>query len=165
MKKTTSDKTLPYRPNVCAVITDTEQEKVLLFRRLGKHPQAWQFPQGGIDANESPQDALYRELLEEIGTNDIELLAESEDWIYYDFPDWVLEEHQQHYPKRKLHCGQKQRWYLARLNQGIDAIHFSHEPAEFDAFEWATPEDALERTVSFKKNAYYTGLSMLGMLS
>ena len=81
-------KSKSYRKNVAAVIlSPTYPNKCEFFiAHRTDIKNAWQFPQGGIDEGESPQDALKRELLEEIGCNDVEILGEYPEWITYDFP-------------------------------------------------------------------------------
>ena len=153
-----------YRPNVCVVIINKKGNKLLMFRRIGIEDYGWQFPQGGIDQNETDKEALFRELAEEIGTNDIKILNVSKKRIKYKFPQWVRDKMAAKVPKRTNFKGQKQRWYLVRLKNGTDSIHFDHEPAEFDQFEWVSPAKAIERIIPFKRKACKEGLKSLKVL-
>ncbi|MBF0278334.1 MAG: RNA pyrophosphohydrolase [SAR324 cluster bacterium] len=155
---------LMYRPNVCIVITNQKQTEVLMFHRMGVVEHGWQFPQGGVDSGETEEEAFFRELKEEIGTNDVKLLKVSENHVRYKFPQWVLDQWALRKGKKKKYSGQEQRWYLVRLNQGVEAISFDAHPAEFDAYEWVATENALERIIPFKRDAYQQGLKLLGML-
>lgn len=158
--------TPPLRPNVCAVLTDAPRRRVLVFRRvdqvLGEH--RWQFPQGGVKPGEGPEDALRRELREEIGTNAVTVLQRLPEPIAYLFPPEVLAELRRQDEAKGRYVGQSQCWFLALLNSGTDAIHFNHEPREFDAFEWVTPAEALTRVVPFKQAAYRKALGAFGLL-
>ena len=155
-----------YRPNVCTVLTDPGTGRVLVFHRadgaLGEH--AWQFPQGGIAPGETPRQAMLRELEEEIGTARVAVLAEAPHPIRYEFPPEVLELLARGDPEKRGYGGQEQTWFLARLLDGERSIHFTHQPREFDAFRWVTPEEAVAVVVDFKARAYRQGLIALGVL-
>ena len=155
-----------YRQNVLAVIVDDKREKVLVFRRVGPEEIAnlWQFPQGGLDAGETPEQGLLRELEEEIGTSSVEILSRLEEPLRYDFPPEIKAMLQDKYPDKGNYKGQEQHWFLARLTEGTEKIHFDHQPQEFDACQWVTPEQALGLVVGFKQNVYREGLEKLGLL-
>ena len=95
-----------YRANVAIVILN-DQGNVFWAKRQGQ--DAWQFPQGGIDHGESPLEAMYRELYEEVGLfpEDVELVAQTSDWLKYDIPEYLI---RQHAIPRCI--GQKQIWFL-----------------------------------------------------
>ena len=80
---------LAYRPGVGVMLVNGRGE-VFVARRINMDNQAWQMPQGGIDEGESPRQSAMRELAEEIGTNEVRIIAESEDWLSYDFPDELV---------------------------------------------------------------------------
>lgn len=155
------------RPNVCAVLTDAERQRVLVFHRVdgvvGEH--RWQFPQGGVKPGETPEVALRRELREEIGTDAVELLKALPEPIAYLFPPEVLAALRRQDVAKARYVGQSQHWFLGLLPAGTDAIHFNHEPREFDAFEWVTPAEALARVVPFKQAAYRRALGAFGLLA
>ncbi len=153
-----------YRPNVCIVITNEQQDKVLMFHRIGVEKEGWQFPQGGVDAGETENEAFYRELQEEIGTNDVTILKISKKRVKYKFPKWVFKKWKKTNKKKLKYKGQQQRWYLVRLNQGTTSISFEEHPAEFDAFEWVPVEEAVQRIITFKQKAYAKGLQLLEMI-
>ena len=120
-----------YRPNV-GIILLNQDNQVFWGKRIRE--QSWQFPQGGINAAESPQQAMYRELHEEIGLGPqhVSLLGRTRDWLHYDVPvRWVRREW------RGSYRGQKQIWYLLRL-VGRDSdinLRACHHP-EFDGWRW-----------------------------
>ena len=166
-----------FRSNVAAVIIHPTENKVLMFRRLaekdknsgifkdgGQLKWNWQFPQGGVNEGESEKDALFRELNEEIGTQDLKIIRVGKKRIRYHYPlkiKRVLDQKTQWRP----FSGQQQRWFLLHLNCHTDKIFFNnHDPIEFDAFQWITPRKGLSRVVPFKRKAYRKGLRMLGVL-
>ena len=156
-----------FRPNVCAVIGDETLTRVLLFRRVEAtiDPHYWQFPQGGLEKGEDSLAGLMRELEEEIGTRDAEVLKRAAHPIRYEFPPEIMDWMATHHPDKSDYHGQEQQWFLLRLRGGTEAIHFHHQPAEFDAFRWATPAEAVELVVPFKREAYREGLRALALLA
>ncbi len=138
-----------YRPGVGIVLLNGTNH-VFVAQRADKHFEAWQMPQGGIDEGEDPKAALWRELMEEAGTDKAEILREHPEWLYYDLPFDL---------QKKLwggkFSGQKQKWFLLRFT-GTDAdININlHQPAEFTAWKWADPKDMLDMIVPFKRDVY-----------
>ena len=98
-----------YRANVGMVIC-TQDGNVFWARRHGQH--SWQFPQGGIDTNETPEQAMYRELFEEVGLkkNDVTLLATHRQWLKYNIPKHLVR-----WDDEPVCIGQKQKWFLLQL--------------------------------------------------
>jgi putative (di)nucleoside polyphosphate hydrolase len=148
--------TLPYRRNVGAVLFAPDG-RVLVARRADL-PNAegtaggWQLPQGGIDDNEDPREAVRRELAEEIGTDRAEIIAEHPDWLRYDLPPELV--------GRALggrYRGQTQRWFALRF-LGTDAdIRLDADPhPEFDAWQWVELATLPSLAVPFKKTIYET---------
>ena len=142
-----------YRPNVGIILTN-ERNEVFWGKRVREH--SWQFPQGGIKPGESPEAAMYRELLEEVGLlpHHVKILGRTRDWLRYDVPThWVKREW------RGSYRGQKQIWYLLRLIGRESDVHLratSHP--EFDAWRWHEYWVPLEAVVEFKRGVYEMAL-------
>jgi putative (di)nucleoside polyphosphate hydrolase len=137
-----------YRPNVAAVILSPkypENCKVFIGSRIDME-SAWQFPQGGIDDGETPEEALFRELKEEIGTNDIKIIAEYPKWISYDFPENIA---QKMYP----FDGQIQKYFLVRLNS-TKGINLNTHEAEFKEYKFINYYKIYDKVTYFKKSIY-----------
>lgn len=143
-----------FRANVGIIVTN-RQGKVLLAKRVN-NPNAWQFPQGGISENETPMDAMYRELKEELGitAKEVEVLAESKHWLRYRLPK-RFQRFDGH-----AHCiGQKQKWFLLLL-VGEDAcikLDASSHP-EFDEWKWVNYWYPLKQVIYFKRYVYRQAL-------
>jgi putative (di)nucleoside polyphosphate hydrolase len=145
---------LPYRLNVGAVLLNA-QGQVLVARRA-KFPNAegdaggWQLPQGGIDEHEDPRTAVLRELAEEIGTANAEIIAEHPDWMQYDLPPELLGT-----AWKGRYRGQRQKWFALRF-LGADAeIRLDADPhPEFDAWRWAALAELPALAVAFKRSIY-----------
>jgi len=161
-----SEPGLRYRPNVCAVITDDLRSQVLVFRRVDAtlQPHVWQFPQGGLDAGEAPEAGLLRELVEEIGTGDVEVLASLPQPVRYAYPPEIQAALSAKDPEKAKYQGQAQHWFLVHLRGGTSSIHFDHQPQEFDAFRWVSPEEALALVTPFKREAYRQGLTGFALI-
>ena len=110
---------------------------------------AWQMPQGGIDPGESPREAAFRELKEEVGTDKADILVETESWLHYDLPVDIV-------PRMwsGRWRGQRQKWFLMRFTGSDADINPATEHAEFDAWEWVEPERLPELIVPFKRQIY-----------
>ena len=137
-----------YRLGVGIVILNKEN-KIFAGKRISASIDVWQMPQGGIDPNETPIQAIYREMLEETGSNNIELIQESKDWLYYDIPNEIL-------PKswHGKYCGQKQKWFLAKfLGEDLE-FNLNTEHPEFIEWNWTTPLELLNDIVDFKRKLY-----------
>ena len=119
--------------------------------------QGWQFPQGGVDPRADLVAEARRELREEIGTDDIRVLRITRRTYCYDLPHKLVK-HGREYD------GQCLRWILAAFDAQDCDIRFAHEPAEFDAWEWVEPGEALSRVVAFKREAYVGAMGELGIL-
>ena len=109
----------------------------------------WQMPQGGIDDNESPEEALCREANEEIGTDNFEIIEESSQWLHYDLPSEV----RQHCWKGK-YIGQKQKWFLVKFLGRDEEINIQTEHPEFIDWKWITLDEYKDLEVAFKKDLY-----------
>ena len=142
-----------FRSNVAIVISNG-RGKVFWAKRVGQ--RAWQFPQGGIDLGESPEQALYRELYEEVGleSSDVKIIQRSKRWLRYHIPEKMQRKHSS--PR----CvGQKQQWFFLRLTSGENKINFNvTNSPEFDAWEWVNYWYPINAVISFKKNVYRQAL-------
>ena len=143
-----------FRSNVGIIVVNMFG-RLLLARRTGNQ-NAWQFPQGGIDDNETPEQAMFRELKEELGVNttDVKVLAESKEWLHYRLPTNFQR------PDDPDRCiGQKQKWFLLRLMSSDSAIHLDYSPKpEFDAWKWVTYWFPLKQVIFFKRHVYVKAL-------
>jgi len=144
---------LPYRPNAGAVLFNRRGEVFIGRRRAGAGvhlAQAWQMPQGGIDAGETPQQAVLRELAEEIGTARAEIIDEYPEWLTYDLPPELIGQ-----ALGGRYRGQKQRWFALRfLGEDHDIRLDAHTPPEFDAWRWAALVELPALAVPFKRTIY-----------
>ena len=147
-----------YRPNVGIILANREGQ-VLWARRVGQ--DAWQFPQGGIAENESPEDALYRELREEIGlqNSDVEIVGCTAGWLRYRLPKRYLR-----YRSRPLCIGQKQKWFLLRMTCDDAKVSVDHSRTpEFDGWRWVSYWYPLGQVVSFKREVYRRAMKELSV--
>lgn len=136
-----------YRPGVGIVLLD-RRGHAFVGRRLDT-PDAWQMPQGGIDAGETPLEAARRELIEEVGTDRAELLAESRGWLSYDLPPEIAAR-----IWGGRYRGQTQKWFAFRFT-GRDAdIDVRTAHPEFDAWRWVPAGELPRLIVPFKRPLY-----------
>lgn len=146
-----------FRANV-GIILCNAQGRVLWARRVGQE-DAWQFPQGGINKNETPVQALYREIEEEIGLkkHDIEILDVTKGWLKYRLPKHMVRKHQ-----TPLCIGQKQKWFLVKLLSDDSAIKLdTSDSIEFDHWQWVSYWYPVEQVIAFKRNVYRRALRAL----
>lgn len=145
-----------FRPNV-GIILMNNQGQVLWARRVGQN--AWQFPQGGIRYRETPVEAMYRELNEETGLeeSDVVLVACTRGWLKYRLPRKMIRQN-----SLPICIGQKQKWFLLKLNCPESHINVQKcESPEFDGWQWVSYWYPLNNVVSFKKNVYRQALKEL----
>jgi putative (di)nucleoside polyphosphate hydrolase len=145
-----------YRPNV-GIILCNHQRRLFWGRRVGQ--DAWQFPQGGIKPSETPEEAMYRELWEEVGltSGQVELLGCTNGWLRYDLPKRFVRRH-----CKPLCIGQKQVWFLlrAKCREGDFCLDGSPKP-EFDRWRWVNYWHPLREVVYFKRKVYSRALEEL----
>lgn len=145
-----------FRANVGIVLIRDDRQVFLGGRTGGR---GWQFPQGGVRRDESAEDALYRELKEEIGLDreDVEMLASTRQWLRYRLP--------RQYVRRNSHppcIGQKQRWFMLRLVSAEDRLHFdSTDEPEFEDWRWVDYWTPVREVIYFKRAVYARALDEL----
>jgi len=148
-----------YRPNV-GIILVNQRNEVFWGKRIREH--SWQFPQGGIDRGETPEQAMYRELHEEVGLlpEHVRIIGRTRDWLRYEVPqNWVRREWRGHYR------GQKQIWFLLRLiGKDSDVCLRVTEHPEFDAWRWHDYWIPLDAVIEFKRGVYQQALTELSRL-
>ena len=143
----------PYRPCVGIFLLNNDG-LVFAGRRIDSRAEAWQMPQGGIDAGESPLQACMREMREEIGTNTAELINQHDDWLYYDIPLPLADRLWQGRYK-----GQKQKWMALRFTGDDSDIKIATEEPEFCEWKWLSPHDLVDLAVPFKRDVYQNVLA------
>ena len=145
-----------FRPNV-GIILANAAGRVLWAKRI--RMQAWQFPQGGLNPGETAEQALYRELREEVGLSpeSVTLLGATREWLRYTLPARYIRK------GRVPTCiGQKQKWYALRLNAPDHAVRFDlGAPPEFDGWRWVDFWHPLKEVVPFKRAVYEAALHEL----
>lgn len=145
-----------FRANVGIMIANARGE-LLWARRVGQ--DAWQFPQGGIQRNESPRQALFRELQEEVGLTEdqVEVIACTRGWLRYRLPQRLLRR-----DSKPLCIGQKQKWYLLRMLADDAEVSFdSDQKPEFDRWRWVSYWYPLGQVITFKREVYRLALKEL----
>ncbi len=138
-----------YRPNVAAVILShryPEKCEFFIAHRCDIK-NAWQFPQGGIDLGETPKEALLRELNEEIGCSDIDIIAEYPKWITYDFPSIAK-------GKKYPFDGQTQKYFLVKLNRYSKIDLNAHDVPEFSEYRFVEYDELFKNIIYFKRKVY-----------
>jgi putative (di)nucleoside polyphosphate hydrolase len=153
--------TKPYRPNVGIALFNAAGQVLIGRRFRDDGPEIilpgleWQMPQGGIDENENPRDAVMRELWEETGVTNASYLGEA-DWLTYEFPLFAVP------PSHRLakFRGQRQKWFALRFTGSDDEIDpltpRNGQPAEFDQWRWERLDRVAELVVPFRREVYRT---------
>ena len=147
MNSSTTDN-LVYRSGVGMMMVN-DDGLIFVAARSDMSESAWQMPQGGIDDGETPSAAALRELAEEVGTDKLELIAETRNWLAYDFPADIKKQ-----VWKGRYRGQRQKWFLFRFTGTDDDIDLDSHNREFDSWKWIEPETVLELIVPFKRRLY-----------
>ncbi|MGB6327285.1 MAG: RNA pyrophosphohydrolase [Halarcobacter sp.] len=137
-----------YRPNVAAIVLSAkypEKCEVFIASRTDVE-NAWQFPQGGIDKGETADEALYRELEEEIGTREVEIIAQYPEWVSYDFPPAIAK-------KMYPFDGQIQKYYLVKLKKGAK-VDINTAIPEFSEYKFVPTKNIYDYITFFKRTVY-----------
>lgn len=148
-----------YRPNV-GIILSNPLGRVLWAKRIGQN--AWQFPQGGIRAGESAEEALFRELNEELGLlpEHVTVVGCTRHWLRYRLPKRFIRQHND-----PVCIGQKQKWFMLRLTAPDSMVRFdASDKPEFDSWRWVDYWHPLREVVFFKRNVYKHALRELSSL-
>jgi putative (di)nucleoside polyphosphate hydrolase len=141
---------LKYRSNVAALVVN--RNGALLICERTTIPGAWQFPQGGVEVGESLEQALFREVLEEVGLSACHYdVVNQRDGYRYLYPEEArgkkLRKHGNH--------GQEQTYFLCELKSGAPEVNVKQKPAEFSAYRWILPEEfELDWLPTFKRDVY-----------
>jgi putative (di)nucleoside polyphosphate hydrolase len=149
---------LPYRRGVGIMLLDPGA-RVFVARRIDMPSHAWQMPQGGIDKGETPEEAAWREMAEEIGTAAAELVAESRDWLRYDLPADLV-------PRLwgGRFRGQEQKWFAFRFTGSDSDIDIETEHPEFLDWKWVEMAELPGLIVPFKRPLYEALIEEFGGL-
>ena len=141
---------LPYRPCVGVVLIDA-RGMVFAGQRIDNPSPAWQMPQGGIDGDEKPREAAYRELWEETGvTRDkVEFVGKTHGWVTYDLPPELLGK-----VWGGKFRGQKQKWFLFRFKGQDSDVSIASEHPELSTWRWIHADAMVESIVPFKRAVY-----------
>lgn len=150
-----------FRFNVGMILINAQGQS--LWARRAEHTAIWQFPQGGINEGETAEEAVYRELEEELGllSKDVQILDQTQGWIFYTLPTRYQR------PWQKPTCiGQRQKWFLLRLISDEHAIKLDYsDPPEFDQWRWVDYWYPLTQVIEFKREAYRKALTQFELLA
>ncbi|WP_394200052.1 RNA pyrophosphohydrolase [Shewanella waksmanii] len=138
-----------FRANVGIIICNRFGQ-VMWARRFGQH--SWQFPQGGVDDGESPEQAMFRELYEEVGLKPehVKVLTSTRSWLRYRLPKRLIRQ-----DSKPLCIGQKQKWFLLQLKSDENAVDLNAcGHPEFDDWRWVSYWYPVRQVVSFKRDVY-----------
>lgn len=147
-----------YRANVGIVLADGTG-RVFWARRVGQ--DAWQFPQGGIRQHETAEEAMFRELNEEIGLQpqDVKIIGATKGWLRYRLPKRLVR-----YDSEPLCIGQKQKWFLLQYLSADHAVQLDlHRKPEFDHWQWVSYWYPVNQVVAFKREVYRRALKELAV--
>ena len=146
-----------FRANV-GIILCNEEGRLLLAGRIGS--KGWQFPQGGLMVGESAEEAMFRELKEEVGLDsaDVQVLGSTTEWLKYRLPDKYMR-----HGSVPLCIGQKQRWFILKLLSSEDSVQLDAcETPEFDRWRWVEFWRPVNEVIYFKRRVYARALHELG---
>lgn len=139
-----------YRACVVAVFINSENK--LLVAQRKNYPGGWQFPQGGVDQGETFEQALKREMYEELGIKDFEILKDSQTLYRYDFPKELMA------PIASKYKGQEQKWFLCRLKEGHEPDLSKASDEEFNDITWLNADEVIKHIIKWKKEVYQLAL-------
>jgi putative (di)nucleoside polyphosphate hydrolase len=139
---------LPYRRGVGLMVFNQNRD-IFIGKRIDTKTDTWQMPQGGIKEDETVAEAGLRELYEETNMVDVKIIAETQNWLYYDLPTFLID---------RLwdgqYRGQKQKWLLVRFFGPDSVIDIKKSSAEFKKWKWIGLDKVPEIVTPFKKHLY-----------
>ena len=138
----------PYRACVGIMLINAKGQ-IFGGKRIDNRAEAWQMPQGGIDSGEDVETACFREMQEEIGTNKAEILRIHPVWLNYDIPEELANR-----LWSGAYRGQTQKWVALRFTGSNSDIDIETEEPEFISWKWLSPEELIQRAVTFKQDVY-----------
>lgn len=142
-----------FRAGVAMVIVN-KQRRLFWAKRIGQ--SAWQFPQGGLQEGETAEEAMYRELKEEVGLSpeDVRIVASTHSYLHYYLPEPLIRRY-----SKPVCIGQRQKWFLLSLSSDETCIHLGHTASpEFDDWVWVSYWRPMKGVVDFKKEVYRKAL-------
>ena len=139
----------PYRKCVGMMILNNNNE-ILVGKRIDHPSGFWQMPQGGIDEYENPEEAVWREMMEEIGTNSVTLIKTSNQWLNYDIPNDTLKT----LPWGHKYKGQTQKWFAFKFTGKNQDIDVGTTNPEFSEWKWINYQNIVDKIVPFKRSVY-----------
>ena len=139
---------LPLRLGVGIIVLNKEN-KVFVGNRKDNPTNKWQMPQGGVDNGENIMEAMKRELLEETGIKNIEIIKEIDGWTQYELPEYLLGK-----IWKGKYKGQKQKWFIVRFLGDDSEININTKNAEFIEWQWLNIENLPKVIVHFKRKVY-----------
>jgi putative (di)nucleoside polyphosphate hydrolase len=154
-----TDKNEKYRKGVGIMLLNSGGA-VFVARRFNPAEEGWQMPQGGIDDREDPRAAAFRELKEEIGTDNAEIIEEGHDWLDYDFPEEIRLR-----TRNGRWIGQRQKWFVMRFKGEDSEINLRTSHPEFADWKWVGVQELPSLVVSFKRQVYLDLLREFGTLA
>jgi putative (di)nucleoside polyphosphate hydrolase len=127
-----------------------EKNQLWVGKRIDFKNNYWQMPQGGIDNDENPRQAMIRELGEEVGIKkNYEILMELEQWLSYLLPDYLKK-----VVWEGRYVGQIQKWFACRFYGKDEEINLETHKPEFKDWKWIKPQDVMKSVIPFKKKLY-----------
>lgn len=148
-----------FRSNVGIILTRGDGSLLLAGRA---RQSGWQFPQGGIQVNETPLEAMYRELSEEVGLghDEVDIMGETGGWLHYRLPDKYVRKN-----REPLCIGQRQRWFMLRLLREDHEFNLdTTDTPEFDRWKWVDYWRPVKEVIYFKRQVYSAALTELAPL-
>jgi putative (di)nucleoside polyphosphate hydrolase len=145
-----------YRSGVGIVLANRDG-RIFAGRRSDGRQPPWQMPQGGLGPAEAPEDALFRELREELGTVRAQLVKRFPHWVRYDYPDRTSK-------RSQMFRGQQHLWFLLRFTGQDSDIDIASHHAEFSGWQWMSPAEVIDSVISFKRQAYHQVLGFFAPL-